>query len=972
MGQVILGVDGTHSRNVTAVLGPTNTGKTHLAIERMLGHETGMIGLPLRLLAREVYDRICQRVDPSQVALITGEEKIKPEEARFYVCTVEAMPRDLPVAFLAIDEVQLAGDAERGHIFTDRLLHMRGQSETMLLGAATMMHILNIVLPGINVITRPRLSQISYAGKKKISRLPRRTAIVTFSASEVYAIAELVRRQQGGAAVVIGALSPRTRNAQVELYQSGEVDYLIATDAIGMGLNLDVDNVAFAATRKFDGRRFRDLSPAELSQIAGRAGRHLNDGTFGVTGDVDIFDPQLIEQLETHSFQPIKALQWRNNRLNFSSLKALLTSLSVLPNNKALIRSGLADDLAVLEILSTDEEVIHNLKNKRHVQKLWEVCQMPDFKKISINAHAELVKTVFMFLMSPKGRIPEDWFARQISFAERTDGNIDSLSQRVAHIRTWTFVSHHPDWLENADYWQERSHEIENKLSDALHLCLTKQFVDHKTSTLLRKLRDNEELFAEIGHDGKLYVENHAVGKISGFRFAPLNRNQTTQGKAARNAASKVLTQAMIQKAEELLKASDASFVLTRTGAITWKDEAIGRLAKGASPLSPDIILFADESLPDPQKGQVEEKLKTWITSHIETVLNPLVKLQKAEEISGLAKGVAFQIIESLGSLKRESIANDIKQLDQTARAQLRKYGVRFGAFNIYIPILLKPAAAELILLLTSTSENPADEEHAFPEPPAAGLTSVKADKSLNERQYRACGYHLCGERAVRIDMLERLSEMIRPLLAYNRDKKTPLPEGATGFGSFRIQTDMLSILGCSMDEMTNILKSLNFQMNKRVIPQKKKKIDTAQELQVSKAAAEMLSPYLNISGLSFEPEVVDPDAEEEVLYDELWKPRRKYNNNNQNNRKKPDQRARNGARPGRDGKRRDGGNFKKDGYKGKKRSNDRGRNNAGGGKGKQSYGSSRPKKVAVMDPDSPFAALMGLKNDLKDKQKKK
>ncbi len=968
MGQVILGVDGTHSRNVTAVLGPTNTGKTHLAIERMLGHETGMIGLPLRLLAREVYDRICKRIDPSQVALITGEEKIKPKEARYYVCTVEAMPRDLPVDFLAIDEVQLADDAERGHIFTDRLLHMRGQSETMLLGAATMMTILNTVLPGINVITRPRLSQITYAGKKKISRLPRRTAIVTFSANEVYAIAELVRRQRGGAAVVIGALSPRTRNAQVALYQSGEVDYLIATDAIGMGLNLDVDNVAFAATRKFDGRRFRSLTPAEMSQIAGRAGRHLNDGTFGVTGDVDIFDPMLVEQLETHSFQPVKALQWRNNRLNFSSLKALLASLSVLPNNKALIRSQTADDLAVLEILSTDEEVIHTLQNKRTIQKLWEVCQMPDFKKISINAHAELIKTVFMYLMSAKGRIPEDWFARQISFAERTDGNIDSLSQRVAHIRTWTFVSHHPDWLENADYWQNRSHQIENKLSDALHVCLTKQFVDHKTSTLLRKLRDNEELFAEIGQDGNLYVENHAVGKISGFRFTALNQNQTTQGKAARNAASKVLTQAMTEKAEELLKANEASFVLTRTGTITWKDEPIGRLEKGQSPLNPEIILFADESLPAAQKEQIETKLKAWITKHIETVLKPLTELQKAQEIEGLAKGVAFQIIENLGSLKREDIAEDIKQLDQPARAQLRKYGVRFGAFNIYIPILLKPAAAELVLLLASTAETPTDVEHVFPEPPSAGLTSVKADKSLTARQYRACGYHLCGERAVRIDMLERLSEMIRPLLVYKRDKKVPLPEGATGYGSFRIQTDMLSILGCSMDEMTNILKALNFQMNKREIPQKKKKVDSAQELQVTKAAAERLAPYLDISALSFEPATDSPDTKPEAVYEELWKPKRKYNHKRST---APDKR-RNSSNQRRDGKKRDSSAPKRDGYKGKKRSNDRGRNNNGGKGGQKSYGS-RPKKVAVMDPDSPFAALMGLKKDLtKGSSKKK
>src|SRR5687768_9876991 len=429
---------------VTAVLGPTNTGKTHLAIERMLGHSSGIIGLPLRLLAREVYNKCVERVGADAVALVTGEEKIKPANPRYWVATVEAMPRDLDVAFLAVDEVQLGADLERGHVFTDRMLNRRAREETLVLGAATMRPMIERLLPGAHILTRPRLSQLTFAGEKKVTRLPRRSAIVAFSAEEVYAIAELIRRQRGGAAVVLGALSPRTRNAQVALYQSGDVDYLIATDAIGMGLNLDVDHVAFASDRKFDGYQYRRLNPAELAQVAGRAGRATRDGTFGTTGRCPPFEQELVQALESHTFEPVRLLQWRNTDLDFASLAALQVSLAVTPNEQGLTRAPIGEDILVLEHAARDESVRAVAKTRNAVERLWDVCQVPDYRKIAPATHAELAVTLYGFLMR-EGNVSTDWFARQVALADHTDGGIDALSNRIAHVRTWTFVANRPD-----------------------------------------------------------------------------------------------------------------------------------------------------------------------------------------------------------------------------------------------------------------------------------------------------------------------------------------------------------------------------------------------------------------------------------------------------------------------------------------------------------------------------------------------
>ena len=816
----------TRIRHVTAVLGPTNTGKTHLAIERMLGHESGLIGLPLRLLAREVYDKICKRCGSANVALITGEEKIKPERARYWVATVEAMPRDVDVDFLAIDEVQLAADVERGHVFTDRMLNARGRSETLLLGAQTMRDAIQDLIPGANFISRPRLSKLSYAGEKKITRLPARSAVVAFSANDVYSIAELIRRQRGGAAVVLGALSPRTRNAQVALYQSGDVDFLVATDAIGMGLNLDVDHVAFSATRKFDGQNHRDLTPSELSQIAGRAGRHMNDGTFGVTGSAQPLDAETIERLETHTFDPVKVLQWRSTNLDFSSLKALRDSLRQMPSERRLVRARNSDDVDALEAVSRDEEIVKLASSPAAVTKLWEVCQVPDYRKISSQNHADLIASLYKFVAKDDGHIDADWFAKQVAFADRTDGDIDTLANRIAHIRTWTFVSNRIDWLADPLHWQGRTKEIEDALSDALHERLTQRFVDRRTSALMKGMRDKDELSAVIGDDGAVSVEDHFVGRLQGFRFLPDTQSDSgVNGKAMRNAAAQVLSGELAMRARRAAAAKADAFKLERDGRIFWRGEEIAQLEASDDPLKPTVNMQVDEHLSVQDRDKVLARLSAWVEEIVGERLKPLADLKKAEDVSGLARGVAYRLVESFGILKRESVASEIKELDQTARAQLRKYGVRFGAFNVYFPLLLKPAPAELAATLWNlkhAAENGL-ELRALPEPPRAGLTSVVADAEISETFYRANGFHLCGPRAVRLDILERLADQIRPLLAWRAGSagEGEAPDGSTGDGGFKVTPAMMSILGCSPDELGSVLKSLGFRLERRPLANK-------------------------------------------------------------------------------------------------------------------------------------------------------
>jgi ATP-dependent RNA helicase SUPV3L1/SUV3 len=805
---------------VTAVLGPTNTGKTHLAIERMLAHSSGLIGLPLRLLAREVYNKVVDAVGSAAAALVTGEEKIKPPNPRFWVSTVEAMPRDLDVAFLAVDEVQLGADLERGHVFTDRVLHRRGREETLMLGAATMRPIIERLLPGANIVSRPRLSRLTHAGDKKITRLPRRTAVVAFSAEEVYAIAELVRRQRGGAAVVLGALSPRTRNAQVALYQSGDVDYLVATDAIGMGLNLDVDHVAFASDRKFDGYQYRRLTPAELAQIAGRAGRASRDGTFGTTGRCPPLETDLVQALESHSFEPVKVLQWRNTALDFSSLGALQASLAATPVQHGLTRAPIAEDILVLEHAAHDDEVRALAKAPAALERLWEVCQVPDYRKIAPATHAELAVTLYGFLMQ-ESRIPTDWFARQVAQADRTDGDIDTLSTRIAHIRTWTFAANRPDWLADPEHWQGVTRAVEDKLSDALHERLTERFVDRRTSVLMRRLRENAMLETEITRTGEVIVEGHVIGRLDGFQFAADSTAAGPESKALRAAAQKALAGEINARAARLQQATDDQIVLAADGVVRWVGEAVGRLVAGEEALQPRMRIVADEHLTGASREAVQARLDLWMKAHLERLLGPLFALARAEDITGIARGVAFQLVEALGVLERHRVADDVKGLDQTARATLRKYGVRFGTYHIYLPALLKPAPRVLATQLWALKYGGADLKglDEVPHLAASGRTSIPVDKEVPKALYRTVGYRVCGERAVRVDILERLADLIRPLLGWRTGATGERPVGAVDGGGFTVTVSMTSLTGASGEDFASILRALGYRMERRRKP---------------------------------------------------------------------------------------------------------------------------------------------------------
>src|SRR6266436_399571 len=557
-----------HGR-LTAVLGPTNTGKTHFAIERMLGHRSGMIGLPLRLLAREVFDKIVRLKGQADCALITGEERIIPPFPRYFVCTVEAMPVDVPVAFLAVDEIQLCSDLERGHVFTDRLLHARGEEETMWLGALTMKGAITRVAPATHFITRPRFSDLAYTGPKKLSRLPRRSA-----------------------AVVLGALSPRTRNAQVALYQSGEVDFLIATDAIGMGINMDVDHVAFAARDKFDGVTVRPLKPEEIGQIAGRAGRFMNDGTFGVTGDTDPFDAELVAQIENHRYDPVKVLQWRNSDLDFSSLDALLFSLDTLPPARGLIKARPVSDHWTLQSLSRDDDIRDAIRAPAAVRLLWQTCQLPDFRKLTPDEHTSLVGQIFKHLMSAEGVLPEDWLARQIARLDVVDGEVDTLSGRLAQIRTWTYAAHRQGWTRDPAHWQGETRAVEDRLSDALHERLTQRFIDKRTAVLMRHLRDEEQLELSLDDSGAVSLGSEHIGKLDGFRFAPDPRAEGIHGRTLRAAALKGLEGEIAARARAIAAAEETAISLSEHAQLWWAGAVVAKLATGAHPLTPTVELL--------------------------------------------------------------------------------------------------------------------------------------------------------------------------------------------------------------------------------------------------------------------------------------------------------------------------------------------------------------------------------------------
>ncbi|MEE8122666.1 MAG: helicase-related protein [Alphaproteobacteria bacterium] len=784
-----------------AVLGPTNTGKTYLAMERMLGYRSGMIGFPLRLLARENYDRAVAVKGARAVALVTGEEKIIPPNPAYFVCTVESMPLDREVAFLAVDEIQLCADRERGHVFTDRLLRVRGLEETMFLGSDTMRPLIRRLVPGVDFITRPRFSTLSYTGPKKITRFPPRSAVVAFSAADVYAIAELVRRQRGGAAVVLGALSPRARNAQVAMYQAGEVDYLAATDAIGMGLNIDVGHVAFAALRKFDGRGPRALSAPELAQIAGRAGRYMNDGTFGTTAEVGPLDGETVESIENHRFPPVRAVYWRNTDLAFTTVKALIKGLEMAPPVRHLIRKGDADDQRALEALSRDEEIAALAGTPEAVRLLWEVCQIPDFQKEMSDSHTRLLARIYKHLMGPDRYLPEDWVGAQIAGLDRTDGDIDTLTSRIDRTRTWTFVSHRADWLRDAAHWQERTRAIEDRLSDALHERLTQRFVDRRAVVLVKRLKEEGELLAAVRRSGEVLVEGHFVGRLEGFRFAPDETEARPGHKAIMNAAARALRGEIVARIGALERDGDSAFAFEREGRVVWRDAAIARLSAGADMLAPRVDVLASDLLTGAHAAAMRRRIETWLASEIKRALPDLFRAREvieAEKLPAPVRGLLYQLVEGLGGLPRRQATVRISALAPSDRKALARFGVRLGVQSVFMPSLLATPAVRMRALLWAAHRRKARggaTGPGWPEPPV-GLSAPR-NEALPDGFYRAVGYLPLGPCALRVDQAEKLAAEARKLARQ---------------GPFAATRSLAKLAGCATSELAAVLAGLGFQ----------------------------------------------------------------------------------------------------------------------------------------------------------------
>jgi ATP-dependent RNA helicase SUPV3L1/SUV3 len=782
---------GTAPSRLIAVLGPTNTGKTHLAVERMLAHSSGMIGLPLRLLAREIYDRIVKSRGARCVALITGEEKIIPRAPQYFVCTVEAMPLDREVEFMAIDEIQLCADRERGHVFTQRLLHARGKSETMLLGAATVAPLIRRLCPHAEIRFRERFSQLIYDGAKKLTRLPRRSAVVAFSAEAVYAIAELIRRQRGGAAVVMGSLSPRTRNAQVELFQSGEVDFLVATDAIGMGLNMDVDHVAFAGLRKFDGRRTRWLGAQEIGQIAGRAGRYRRDGTFGVTGDCPEMDADQVAAVEGHVFPAVAAAEWRNARLDFHSLAALMRSLAAPAPSPGLKLSEESQDETTLRQLSVEEIVTRRSRDRANLIRLWEVCQTPDFRKSTQDEHTRLVGAMFEHLTQGARRLPEDWAQAQFAGLDRTDGDIDTLSARLARVRTLAYVANRADWLADPAGWQGRTRALEDRLSDTLHQQLMQRFIDRRTSTLLRSLSHGAgPVLAGIGRDGAVIVEGHFVGRLAGLGFEPERGGSALENRALRGAVERVVAPEIARRLGELAAEEDGAFALAPDGRVLWRGEAVGDLT-AAAPFAPRVRLRGEIG-PAATRERAVRRLESFVAEEAHRGLHPLARLKSAVadgRLRGLARGLAYQLVEQFGVLDRREVEAHVRALGPAERRALKGFGVRFGAFSLYLPALLTPEAQEVAAVFAELAQpgwKPADQgltalPHPQPPTQALALRGLRGVAGL----------------AAPVETLERLDALIRAA-----------PQEA---GAFRLAPEVWTDFGWERDPAERLLRALGF-----------------------------------------------------------------------------------------------------------------------------------------------------------------
>ncbi|MDC1383267.1 helicase-related protein [Candidatus Puniceispirillum sp.] len=869
------------SKNLTLVLGPTNTGKTHLALERMTGYASGVIGFPLRLLARENYERLIARLGPGKVGLITGEERILPAGARYFCCTVEAMPLDanadaelsgLRFDFIAVDEIQLAGDRERGHVFTDRILHARGALETMFMGAETAAPLLKALLPNAKFEFRNRMSRLSYAGPKKLTRLPRRSAIVAFSATDVYQIAEFIKRQRGGAAVVMGRLSPRTRNAQVDLYQNGDVDFLIATDAIGMGLNLDLSHVALSADMKFDGRKMRKLLPSEMAQIAGRAGRHMNDGSFGVTDGCQALEPEMVDAIEQHRFAPLQAFYWRSRDLSFSSVGSLLASLEAAPPLPFLFRKGDALDHQALNSLAGRPDICDAISGAGDVRLLWAVASIPDFRQSLHENHYDMLASLFLTLVQ-KGVLGNDMVANAMTQLDRVDGDIDTLMTRLAYIRTWTYITHRSDWTDSPVGWQDRARSIEDRLSDCLHIRLSERFVDKRAALLSRRLKETKNLIASVKDDGTVLVEGEEVGQLDGFTFHP--SVSAGEGKAPiLSAARRGLPDEIERRVRAFVASADLAFRLSLEGVIKWREARVAQLIKGDSLYTPRAELVTSDLLSIDQIQRMNKRLGEFISTHVETILGRLVALQtpdnftnaeqtnaiKADEknlsvvnrdcspvgknvegqaparLSGAAKGIAYILFERLGSVPTAEVAHLIRTLQESDKPSLARLGLRFGVETVYMPELLKPAQINLRSLLFSLAQS----QFYDGAPPPAGRVAIDQIVDVPDLYWLAVGYRRLGQRVMRVDMVERVAMLVRI---------------AARDGHFKITEDMLSLAGATREQLGQMLIDLGCQVVGEVANEDMEK----PALQIFERKRKVRQPHRNSAALVKKGNEIEP-----------------------------------------------------------------------------------------------------------------
>ena len=780
-------------KRITAVLGPTNTGKTHLAVETMLGYESGIIGFPLRLLAREVFDKCINKVGAEKVALITGEEKIIPKSPKYFICTVESMPQDIIVDFVAIDEIQMCTDHERGHIFTDRLLNSRGEKLTMLLGSHTMKPIISSLINNIEFVARERYSKLSYSGYKKISRLNPKTALIAFSIDEVYAIAELVRRQKGGAAIIMGSLSPKTRNAQVELYQSGDANFLVATDAIGMGINMDIDNVSFSNLRKFDGKKNRKLTLTEISQIAGRAGRHINDGTFGITGDCKPLGPDEIEKLEKHDLNKVDILFWRNSNINFDSLNNLVSSLEEKTNNDFLKRIHDCEDEKVLKFLMKNNIDLKAKHSKEYVKTLWECCQIPDFSKKAYGSHIEIVNKVFKFLTSESGRVTNEYMKKQLEHLDKYNGNIDTLTNRISNVRTWSYVANKKNWTNNSDYWIEHTQYIEDKLSNKLHEELTKSFIDKRISILSRSLKQDIALATEIKNENEVIIDGQYIGSLKGLKLdldlksGSLKTDIKSLKKAARQAIAPELMRRTI-------KIIESDFVeINEDNKMYWRNNPIAYITKGQNYLSPKLVLIVDEAIDEESKEKLKISLEKKLYKLIESELSSLVNLSKAQLKNRYVRALCYQLFENNGVIKRETVHQMIKSISKEDRLDLRKVGVKIGRYHIFIPKMLKPSAVNLRVKLWKIYF-PADQNYSIPK---FGLNFLKDEIKTSNKFLLICGFENFGQFYVRVDILEKLFVKIIEISKNN---------------VFKIDSNMINLIGCNKENFFKLLKLMQYR----------------------------------------------------------------------------------------------------------------------------------------------------------------